>query len=123
MGADNSLDRWRELDEQVCWAAAQLVLTHAIVQPTTCTQPQVNEYPGPRIFKAIGEASTDFERSMVAAVEDVVGSISGDRVTQRHSKNGKFVTVTIGPVYMEDAEQVIAVYRNMQQDKRLKFRL
>lgn len=60
---------------------------------------------------------------MVAAVEDVVGRISNDRVTQRKSKNGKFVTVTIGPVFMEDAEQVIAVYRNMQQDKRLKFRL
>lgn len=99
MGTDNSLDRWRELDEQV------------------------NEYPCPRIFKAIGEASDDFERCMVAAVEDVVGRVADDYVTQRHSKNGKFVTVTIGPVYVEDAEQVIAVYRNMRRDPRLKFRL
>lgn len=116
MGADNSLDRWRELDEQVC-----VVDTLSI--PWTHSSHKVNEYPCARIFKAIGEASDDFERCMVAAVEDVVGRISNDRVTQRLSKTGKFVTVTIGPVCMEDADQVIAVYRNMQQDKRLKFRL
>lgn len=96
---DSSLEKWRELDEKV------------------------NEYPTPRSFKAIGEANDAFCEAMVVAVTDVVGPIHPEFVSKRSSKNGKYITVTVGPVWVQDADQVVQVYQNMRQSPSLKYML
>jgi putative lipoic acid-binding regulatory protein len=100
LGGDNSLEGWRELDEKV------------------------NQYPTERSFKAIGMGGEDFVQSMVGAVESAVGStVQPSRVQQRPSAKGKYISVTIGPVMMQNSDQVIKVYSEMREDRRLKWYL
>jgi putative lipoic acid-binding regulatory protein len=43
---------------------------------------------------------------MLAAVEGVVGSVHVECVSQRPSSGGKYLSVRIGPVWVQDADQV-----------------
>lgn len=96
IGGDQSDDTWRELDEQV------------------------NEYPGQRTFKAIGQGGQEFVDSMVGCVEKVVGPIHEECVSQRASAKGNYVSVTLS-VWVENPDQVLSIYANMKEDSRLKF--
>lgn len=82
---------------------------------------KVNKYPGQRTFTAIGTGGDDFKATMLAAVEGVVGSVHVECVSQRPSSGGKYVSVRIGPVWVQDADQVVAVFNKMREDQRLKW--
>lgn len=95
LGTDDSEEKWRELDQQV------------------------NEYPGQRTFKAIGSGGEDFVASMTAAVAAQVGTVHAECVARR--AKGKWISVTVGPVWVETPEQVLAIFEAMKADGRLKF--
>eukprot|EP00197_Chlamydomonas_leiostraca_P015291 CAMPEP_0202859848 /NCGR_PEP_ID=MMETSP1391-20130828/1796_1 /ASSEMBLY_ACC=CAM_ASM_000867 /TAXON_ID=1034604 /ORGANISM="Chlamydomonas leiostraca, Strain SAG 11-49" /LENGTH=172 /DNA_ID=CAMNT_0049538943 /DNA_START=96 /DNA_END=615 /DNA_ORIENTATION=+ len=107
LASDGSDDTWRKLDKQV------------------------NKYPGQREFKAIGfnqaAASAEggpacsFRDAMVHAVERVVGSVHVECVSERPSRTGTYTSVTVGPVWVENGEQVLAIYNAMREDSRLKY--
>ena len=67
---------------------------------------QVNQYPGRRDFKAIGSGGEDFKQTIVRAVEDVVGPVKEDRVVQRPSSQGKFISITLKDVKVQNPDQV-----------------
>ena len=67
---------------------------------------QVNQYPGHRDFKAIGSGGDDFKQTIVRAVEDIVGPVNQDRVMQRPSSQGKFISVTLRDVKVQNPDQV-----------------
>lgn len=99
LGANDSEAKWRELDEKV------------------------NQYPGHRDFKAIGSGGDDFKQTIVRAVEDIVGPVNQDRVMLRPSSQGKFISVTLRDVKVQNPDQVLAVYAAMRKDKRLRYYL
>lgn len=63
-------------------------------------RPQVNQYPGQRTFKAIGSGGDDFVASMTQCVATVVGTVHQECVNQRLSSGGKYISVTVGPVWV-----------------------
>ena len=67
---------------------------------------QVNQYPGHRDFKAIGSGGDDFKQTIVRAVEDIVGPVNQDRVMERPSSQGKFISVTLRDVKVQNPDQV-----------------
>lgn len=67
---------------------------------------QVNQYPGQRDFKAIGSGGDDFKQTIVRAVEDIVGPVNQDRVMERPSSQGKFISVTLRDVKVQNPDQV-----------------
>ncbi|CAL5219633.1 g1507 [Coccomyxa viridis] len=98
LGTDNSEASWRALDEQV------------------------NTYPGPRNFKAIGVGGEEFVQAMRAAVESVLGSPLHEQcIQQRPSAKGSYVSVTLGPVVVQNTDQVVDIYAAMRRDERLKW--
>jgi len=66
----------------------------------------VNQYPGRRDFKAIGSGGDDFKQTIVRAVENVLGPVKEDRVLQRPSSQGKFVSITLKDVKVQNPDQV-----------------
>lgn len=96
-GTDDSEEKWRELDSQV------------------------NEYPGQRTFKAIGVGGDDFVASMKICVASVIGRVHEECVSSRLSAKGNYVSVTVGPVWVETPDQVLEIYSRMKEDGRLKF--
>eukprot|EP00882_Tetradesmus_deserticola_P006491 GHRQ01006830.1.p1 GENE.GHRQ01006830.1~~GHRQ01006830.1.p1 ORF type:complete len:162 (+),score=39.34 GHRQ01006830.1:557-1042(+) len=82
---------------------------------------KVNKYPGQRTFTAIGAGGDGFKATMLAAVESVVGSVHVECISERPSSGGKYVSVRIGPVWVQDADQVVAVFNKMREDDRLKW--
>ena len=97
LGINETEEKWRELDEQV------------------------NEYPGQREFKVIGSGGDDFVMAMTACVAAHVGTVHEECVTSRLSSGGKWVSVTIGPVWVEEPAQMLAIYDLMREDGRLKY--
>ena len=81
---------------------------------------QVNQYPGHRDFKAIGSGGDDFKQTIVRAVEDIVGPVNQDRVMERPSSQGKFISVTLRDVEVQNPDQVSL---EMHQRKRIIARL
>ncbi|KAL3161072.1 hypothetical protein ABBQ38_009455 [Trebouxia sp. C0009 RCD-2024] len=99
LGANDSEAKWRELDEKV------------------------NQYPGRRDFKAIGSGGDDFKQAIVRAVENIVGPVHQDRVMERPSSQGKFISITLRDIKVQNPDQVLAVYAAMRKDKRLRYYL
>ena len=82
----------------------------------------VNQYPCKRVFTAIGEGSDDFRDAMVACVESALAcKVHPEAVLVRPSSSGKYNSVKIGPMLVSDAGEVVAVYRQMKQDARMKW--
>ena len=75
---------------------------------------QVNQYPGRRDFKAIGSGGEDFKQTIVRAVEDVVGPVKEDRVVQRPSSQGKFISITLKDVKVQNPDQVCRQAASLQ---------
>ncbi|MEW5311448.1 MAG: hypothetical protein WDW38_003163 [Sanguina aurantia] len=99
LGAEGgaTTDTWRELDEKV------------------------NKYPGQREFKAIGSGGSAFSAAMLAVIEQVVGPVQAECMTERPSSKGSYMSVTIGPVWVMRPEQVVEIYALMKADARLKW--
>lgn len=66
----------------------------------------MNKYPSQRVFTAIGVGGDGFKASMLKAVEDVVGTVHLECVSERPSSGGKYVSIRVGPVWVESADQV-----------------
>jgi putative lipoic acid-binding regulatory protein len=128
-----SEDEWRDMDKKVCciygsggwWhcrcqvtdtfctcrmrmraAALKLHSPDSFLNAFTHVPLQVNKYPCQRVFNAIGTGGDDFKAQMMQAVESVVGTIHVECVSERPSSGGKYVSVRIGPVWVENADQV-----------------
>jgi putative lipoic acid-binding regulatory protein len=87
---------------------------------------KVNKYPGPREFKAIGvdelaDDGSTFAAAMARCVTSVVGPVHVECVQSVPSRNGTYVAVRIGPVFVHSPEQVIEIFNNFKRDKRVKF--
>jgi putative lipoic acid-binding regulatory protein len=67
---------------------------------------QVNTYPGVRSFTAIGSGGEEFRASMLKSVVDVVGTVHYECISQRASTTGKYLSVTVGPVWLVNGDQV-----------------
>lgn len=67
---------------------------------------QVNQYPGHRDFKAIGSGGDDFKQAIVRAVENIVGPVHQDRVMERPSSQGKFISITLRDIKVQSPDQV-----------------
>lgn len=67
---------------------------------------QVNKYPGKRVFKAVGEGGDNFASSMQAAVEQTLGPVQPDKIQQRLSSQQSYISITIGPVPVDNSNQV-----------------
>jgi putative lipoic acid-binding regulatory protein len=76
---------------------------------------QVNEYPGQRTFKAIGTGDQDFVAAMTRCVEAVVGTVHAECINQRLSAKANYISVTIGPVWVENPDQVLQIYEVSQR--------
>lgn len=59
-----------------------------------------------RSFTAVGTGGQEFRQAMVAAVERVVGSVHEECVSERHSSQRKYISVTVGPVWIQNGDQV-----------------
>jgi putative lipoic acid-binding regulatory protein len=70
---------------------------------------QVHEFPGPYVFKVIGENTPDFIAQVLQAVVVVLGPRATPGVTTRQSSGGKHLSVTVR-VQLEDAETVLRIY-------------
>lgn len=66
----------------------------------------MNKYPSQRVFNAVGLGGDGFQANMLKAVEDVVGTVHVECVSERPSSGGKYVSVRIGPVWVESGDQV-----------------
>lgn len=97
LGGKATPDDWRELDEKV------------------------NTYPMRRGFKAIGTGGEDFVQSVVGAVEGIVGDVPPEKVTHRPSSKGNYISVNVGPCWIDNPDQVIAIYAAIKTDKRVKW--
>lgn len=82
---------------------------------------KVNKYPGKRTFTAIGSGGDEFVAAMVAVVERTLGSVESQFISSRPSSKGAYVSVRIGPVWVDNADQVIEIYARMKEDARLKW--
>lgn len=82
---------------------------------------KVNKYPGQRDFTAIGTGGDSFKSAMIEAVASVVGNVHCECVAEK--ARGRYISVTVGPVWVENADQVIQIYNNMKEDARLKWYL
>lgn len=60
-----------------------------------------------RSFTAIGTGGNEFMQSMVQLVEGHVGPVHMECVACRLSGKGSYTSVRIGPVVVNDADQVI----------------
>jgi putative lipoic acid-binding regulatory protein len=81
----------------------------------------INEYPGERTFKAIGFGGDEFVKAMRDCVESVLGTLDDTVVQTKESSGGKYISVTFGPVVVENPEQIKDIYSKMQEDGRMKF--
>jgi putative lipoic acid-binding regulatory protein len=68
----------------------------------------VTTYPVQRTFTAIGRGDAAFRAAMVGAVEQVVGSVHIECVSERSSSRGRYVSVTVGPVWVRNSDEVRA---------------
>lgn len=74
---------------------------------------QVHQFPGPYVFKVIGENSADFVARVVQVAVLVLGPRSRPNVSLRTSKGGKHQSITL-TVKVEDAERVLDIYEGLQ---------
>ena len=83
--------------------------------PSSIDVLQVNTYPGPRNFKAIGVGGEEFVQAMRAAVESVLGSPLHEQcIQQRPSAKGSYVSVTLGPVVVQNTDQVRQMHPSLR---------
>ena len=81
----------------------------------------MNVYPIHRKFQAIGSRGEDFVQSITAAVSSVVGAIPAEDVKTRNSRNNNYISVNVGPVWVNSREDLQAVYKALKSDKRARW--
>lgn len=74
-----------------------------------------HDFPGEYMFKVIGTCHPGLPARAAAAVEKVVGPQEDNfRLRTRPSSGGKYLAVTLD-VRVADADQVLAVYRELRK--------
>lgn len=66
----------------------------------------MNTYPCERLFTAVGSGGEDFRVAMVRCVEEVVGGAAPVPCDTRSSSKGAYLSVRVGPVRVENRDQV-----------------
>ena len=74
---------------------------------------EVHSFPGPFIFKVIGENSPDFVARVVQAVVVVLGPRAVPEVRLRQSTGGRHQAITL-TVRVPSAESVLDIYACLQ---------
>jgi putative lipoic acid-binding regulatory protein len=70
-------------------------------------------FPGPYIFKVIGQVENGFVARVVAAVRDELGASTDPPFRVRETPGGRHVSVTVEPI-VQTAQQVLKVYRRVR---------
>ena len=70
---------------------------------------QVHDFPGPYVFKIIGENTPDFIARVVQAAVIILGPKVAPQVATRQSSGGKHQSITL-TVRVADAERVLDLY-------------
>ena len=73
------------------------------------TLEQTHSFPGPFMFKVIGENSPAFIAQVAQAAVTVLGPRAAPAVTTRESSGGRHLAVTM-VVTVPDAESVLTIY-------------
>lgn len=81
------------------------------------------EFPCVFCFKAVGEASADFEAALLERVARVLGRpLQPGEHSCRQSSGGRYLSVTIN-VQVANGAQVYAIYEAIQEDPRVRYLL
>ena len=70
------------------------------------------EFPCDFMIKAMGKASPEFHDTVVSIVQKHDESFTKDKIVERESKKGTFVSVTFY-VYVENKPDLDAIYQNL----------
>lgn len=81
-------------------------------QSSIDTLKQVHQFPGPFVFKVIGENSPEFLAHVVQVIVWVLGPRTHPAVSVRHSSGGKHQSITL-KVRVPTAEGVLDVYEGL----------
>lgn len=83
-------------------------------------QESIIKFPCPFPIKAMGNIATqdDFKQLVVAIVQAHVPSLNESQVTSRHSKNGKYLAVTV-TIEATSQAQLDAIYQNLSDCERV----
>ncbi|MEZ6065913.1 MAG: DUF493 domain-containing protein [Planctomycetaceae bacterium] len=81
-----------------------------------------HQFPGLYTFKAIGHAEDHFPGRVLAAVRSQLPSGSEPAFSTRTTSSGRHTAVTVEPA-VESAEQVLDIYRALQEVEGLEMLL
>ena len=70
------------------------------------------EFPCDFMIKAMGKSTPEFHDTVVSIVKQHDESFTKDRIIERESKKGTFVSVTFH-VYVENKPDLDAIYQNL----------
>jgi putative lipoic acid-binding regulatory protein len=73
-----------------------------------------HRFPGRYMFKVIGKNEKAFVARAVAAIRDALDAAKDPPFRVRETAGGRHVSVTVEP-WVENATQVLAVYRRIQK--------
>lgn len=82
--------------------------------PSVASLEANHKFPCPYIFKVIGRENHYLEQRVVAAVRDQLGATVDPPYSVRTTEGGKHIAITF-EILMEDAHQVISVYRRLTE--------
>ena len=70
------------------------------------------EFPCDFMIKAMGKSTPEFHETVVSIVQQHDKSFTKDKIIERESKKGTFVSVTFY-VYVESKPELDAIYQNL----------
>ena len=70
------------------------------------------EFPCEVAIKVMGRNSGDFRRVMIDAIETEIGPVAAERVAERPSREGHFISLTV-TVYVESHDLLRRIYAAM----------
>ena len=71
-------------------------------------------FPGPYVFKVIGENDPSFSGRVMTAIRAEIPEDREPAMSLRKTASGRHASVTIEPV-VDNAEQVLAIYQHLYQ--------
>jgi uncharacterized protein len=81
--------------------------------PSIALLEATHQFPGPYMFKAIGQCEEGFAARVVAAVRDELDQEVDPPFKVRQTASGRHIAVTVEP-RIQAAHQVLAVYRRIR---------
>jgi len=81
----------------------------------------IHSFPGPFIFKVIGENTDDFQNSVIDAVRAVIPAAQPE-ISRRESKGARHQSLTL-VVEVENSQAVVDIYAHFSKLEGIKFML